>query len=58
MTETKPPPVAIVLLSPLVRMAASLTTRLMGNGESESFKSEADGLLWLDEKLEAARRKR
>jgi hypothetical protein len=51
------PPVAIVLLSPLMRMAASLTMRLMGNDASESFKSEADGLAWLDDRLGAARTK-
>jgi hypothetical protein len=45
------PPVAIVLSSALMRMAASLTMRVMGNDNSESFKSEEDGLAWLEERL-------
>ena len=44
-------PVAIVLESALMRMAASLITRVTGSGESESFKSEADALAWLDAQL-------
>ncbi len=51
------PPVAIVLSSPLMRMAASLIMRVMGTGESESFKTEADGLSWLDERMTEFNRK-
>jgi hypothetical protein len=44
-------PVAIVLESALMRMAASLITRVTGSGDSESFRSEADALAWLDGQL-------
>jgi hypothetical protein len=55
--EGKPQPVAIVLTSPLMRMAASLVARLSGSGESETFRSEADALAWLDAQLTAAKKK-
>jgi hypothetical protein len=50
-------PVAIVLESALMRMAASLITRVTGSGESESFRSEADALAWLDDQLGRLKKK-
>ncbi len=49
-------PVAIVLESALMRMAASLITRVTGSGESESFRSEADALAWLDVQMGKAKK--
>lgn len=49
--EKNPPPVAVVLTSALARMAASLTMRLTGNLNTDSFRDEAEGLLWLDERM-------
>lgn len=54
---SSPMPVAIVLDSALMRMAASLVARASGTAESETFKSEADALAWLDGQLAKARRK-
>jgi hypothetical protein len=51
-------PVAIVLSSPLMRMAASLVMRITGNTESESFKDEATALEWLDVRLTEFKNKR
>jgi hypothetical protein len=51
-------PVAIVLASPLMRMAASLAMRVIGSTESEYFKSEAEALAWLDERLTDAKKRR
>ncbi len=51
-------PVAIVLSSPLMRMAASLTMRVLGTTGSEYFKSEAEGLSWLDERLTELKKRR
>ena len=46
-----PPPVALILTSALARMAANLTMRVTNNDNSESFKSEAEGLAWLDVRM-------
>lgn len=46
-----PDPVAIVLESALARMAAGLALRLTNNENTEFFKSEADALAWLDERM-------
>ena len=46
-----PPPVALILTSALARMAANLTMRVTNNDNSESFKSEAEGLAWLDGRM-------
>ncbi len=43
-----PPPVAIILSSALARMAASLTLRVTGNHNTDSFRTEAEALAWLD----------
>ncbi len=53
-----PPPVAVVLASALARMAASLTMRLTDNHNTDSFKTEEEGLLWLDERMAEFNRKR
>lgn len=53
---SSPMPVAIVLDSALMRMAASLVARATGTAESETFKSEADALAWLDGQLTARRK--
>ena len=51
-TDTRnPPPVALILTSALARMAANLTMRVTNNDNSESFKSEAEGLAWLDARM-------
>ena len=46
-----PPPVAVVLSSALARMAASLTMRITGNENTESFRNEEEGLIWLDARM-------
>lgn len=46
-----PPPVAVVLGSALARMAASLTMRLTGNENTESFKNEEEALVWLEGRM-------
>jgi hypothetical protein len=46
-----PPPVALVLGSALARMAASLTMRITGNDNTDSFKNEEEGLEWLDGRM-------
>ncbi|MFO0599925.1 MAG: hypothetical protein U0228_31740 [Myxococcaceae bacterium] len=46
-----PPPVAVVLTSAVVRMAAALTMRLSNNTNTDSFKTEADALAWLDGRM-------
>jgi hypothetical protein len=53
-----PAPVAVILGSALARMAASLTMRMTGNENSESFKNEDEGLAWLDGKMSEFMRKR
>jgi hypothetical protein len=53
-----PPPVAVVLTSALARMAASLTMRLTDNHNTDSFKTEEEGLLWLDGRMAEFLRKR
>lgn len=52
-----PPPIAVVLDSALARMAAGLAMRLSENDNSDSFKTEADGLAWLDQKMTEFARK-
>lgn len=49
---TNPPPVAIVLLSAMTRMVASLAMRLTENVNTEDFKNEADAKPWLDERMD------
>jgi hypothetical protein len=49
----RPPPVAIVLTSALARMAAGLAMRMTNNPNTEYFKSEAEALEWLDERMRA-----
>jgi hypothetical protein len=51
-------PVALVLASPLMRMTASLVMRVVGTGISDSFKTEAEALEWLDVQLTQLQRKR
>jgi hypothetical protein len=46
-----PPPVAVILSSALARMAASLAMRLSENPNTESFKTEAEAMAWLDERM-------
>ncbi|MBL8913748.1 MAG: hypothetical protein JNM17_23805 [Archangium sp.] len=56
--QSNPTPVAVVLESALARMAASLTMRLSGNANTDSFKDEAEALAWLDGKMKAFVEKR
>ncbi len=53
-----PPPVAVVLGSALARMAASLTMRITGNENTDSFKNEEEGLEWLDGRMAEFLRRR
>ena len=53
-----PPPVAIILSSALARMAASLTMRVTGNHNTDSFRTEAEALEWLDGTMAEFNRKR
>ncbi|MDP1822334.1 MAG: hypothetical protein Q8L48_03800 [Archangium sp.] len=53
-----PVPVALILTSALARMAAALTMRLTDNSNSDSFKSEEEGLAWLDGRMAEFLRKR
>lgn len=46
-----PVPVATLFTSALTRLTASLVMRLSGNENSEAFKTEAEALDWLDQKL-------
>ncbi len=46
-----PPPIAVLLESALARMAAGLAMRLTENGNSDSFKTEAQALEWLDARM-------
>lgn len=46
-----PPPVAIILDSALARMVAGLAMRLSENDNTDSFKSEAEALEWLDARM-------
>lgn len=48
-----PVPVAIVMVSPMLRMMASLITRAGGNENSQFFKDEAEALEWLDGALKS-----
>lgn len=56
-TAKNPMPVALVLASPLMRMTASLVMRVVGTGSSDSFKTEAEALEWLDVQLTQLQRK-
>lgn len=53
-----PAPVAVVITSALVRMAASLTMRITNNSNTDSFKTEEEAMLWLDERMTEFTRKR
>lgn len=53
-----PPPVAVVLGSALARMAASLTMRLTGNENTDSFKNEEEALSWLEDRMAEFLRRR
>lgn len=53
-----PPPVAVIFSSALARMAASLTMRVTGNTNTESFKNEDEALAWLDGRMAEFIRKR
>jgi hypothetical protein len=46
-----PPPVAVLLDSALARMAANLAMRISSNENTEAFKTEQDGLDWLDARM-------
>ncbi len=46
-----PPPVAVILSSALARMAASLTLRVTGNHNTDSFRNEEEALQWLDGRM-------
>ena len=46
-----PPPVAVILSSALARMAASLTLRVTGNHNTDSFRNEEEALEWLDGRM-------
>lgn len=52
-----PPPVATVFESALARMVAGLALRLSENNNTDSFKSEDEGLAWLDERMAEFKRK-
>lgn len=53
-----PTPIAVILSSALARMAAGLAMRLTDNGNSESFKNEAEALAWLDGRMTEYLKKR
>ncbi|MDP3156973.1 MAG: hypothetical protein Q8N23_30155 [Archangium sp.] len=53
-----PPPVAVILSSALARMAASLTLRVTGNHNTDSFRNEGEALEWLDGRMTEFMRKK
>lgn len=48
---TNPPPVAIVLVSALTRMVASVAMRLTDNENNEYFKNEVEAKDWLEARM-------